>query len=137
MKPRGILYWLLLAIGIATAFSGAVQLVHPSFVLGIVSAEATPASQHFFGIVGMFMLLFGGLLTHALLDGRDPGMVLLWTGLQKLGAAAAVGLGVMHHIFSGTALLIAGFDLLSGILIFVYRMSLASESSAQWTASGR
>jgi len=137
MKQRGVLYWLLVVIAGATAISGAVQLVQPAFVLGIVSGEATATSQHFFGIVGMFMLLFGGLLAHALLAAETADLVLLWAGLQKLGASAAVGLGVMHHIFSSTALLIAGFDLLSGILIFVYRMS-ANESRTPWKApSGR
>jgi hypothetical protein len=138
MKPRGVLYWLLVAIAAGTAISGAIQMIRPAFVLAIVHGEATPSSEHFFGIVGMFMLLFGGMLAHALLDGGDPALVLLWAGLQKLGASVAVGLGVMHHIFSSTALWIAGFDLLSGILIFVYRASAAGERNTQWKAqSGR
>ena len=51
--------------------------------------------------------------------------VFLWAGLQKIGAFIAVGIGVFHEIFGPKSLIVAGFDLLSGILIFVY-MKLAS-----------
>jgi hypothetical protein len=44
----------------------------------------------------------------------------LWAALQKFGASAAVGLGVMHGVFSPVALGVAGFDLLSGILALMY-----------------
>jgi|HubBroStandDraft_4_1064222.scaffolds.fasta_scaffold297575_2 hypothetical protein len=133
MKSGGILYWLLLIIAVVTLISGVVQLVDPSFVLQIVAAEQTATTRHFFGIVGMFMALFGGMLTHALLRAEDPSIVLLWAGLQKLGASAAVGLGVLNHIFSSMALLIASFDLLSGVLIFVYLRNVT-----RWkTSNGR
>jgi len=135
MKNRGILYWLVLAIALATLISGIVQLLNPGFVLRIVSAEETPATRHFFGIVGMFMALFGGMLAHALLRAERQTIILIWTGLQKIGASAAVGLGVNHQIFSSRALLISAFDLLSGILIFVYLGVLIAAGNTSWKPS--
>lgn len=101
--------------------SGLGQLVRPDLVLRLIGGETTPASLHFFGIVGMFMLLFGGMLLHALLTAGDHSVAVLWAGLQKFGAAGAVGLGVMNDVFSPLALAVAGFDLLSGFFIFAYR----------------
>jgi predicted acylesterase/phospholipase RssA len=115
--------WLCLAlaaIAIATVVSGAVQLIVPGFVLGFLDAEASPSSRHFFGIVGMFMVLFGGLMLHALARPRENPAAFLWAGLQKLGACAAVGLGVARGLFSPLALGVAGFDLLSGLLVLSY-----------------
>lgn len=110
----------LLAIAALTVLSGLVQLVRPSFVLGLIGAEATPVGAHAFGIVGMFMVLFGGLLWEGLAPRGPIPAALRWAGLQKLGAAAAVGLGVARGLFGPLALGVAGFDLLSGVLIFVY-----------------
>ncbi|MBN1209218.1 MAG: patatin-like phospholipase family protein [Myxococcaceae bacterium] len=110
----------LAAIAIATVVSGAVQLIAPGFVLGFLEAEASPSSRHFFGIVGMFMVLFGGLLLHALARPKENPAAFVWAGLQKLGACAAVGLGVARGLFSPLALGVAGFDLLSGLLVLGY-----------------
>jgi len=120
MNPRGILYWLVWLIAAATLVSGLVQMVTPGFVLGLVAGEKDPTSEHFFGIIGMFMLLFGGMLLHALRDPSRQTVAILWCGLQKFGASAAVALGVERHLFSILALGIAGFDFLSGILVLLY-----------------
>lgn len=113
---RGILA----AISGATVISGAVQLVAPGFELGFLQAESTATSRHFFGIVGMFMVLFGGLLLHALVRPRENPAAFVWAGLQKLGACAAVSLGVARGLFSPLALGVAGFDFVSGLLILGY-----------------
>ncbi len=131
MSSRAPLYWLLLIISVATVISGVVQLVKPDFVLGIVSAEATPASEHFFGIVGMFMALFGGMLMQVLLSNQQPPVVFLWAGFQKLGASAAVALGVARHVFGPLALGISAFDLTSGFLIFMYLRTLTSQKDGR------
>lgn len=115
---RTPLWWIVLGIALLTVISGAVQMVAPQFVLKLIAAEITGTSRHFFAIVGMFMVLFGGALWQALCSEGPQGIVFLWAGLQKIGAAAAVGLGVTQAIFGKVALLVAGFDLLSGLLIF-------------------
>jgi len=118
---------LLKAIAAVTVLSGLGQVFMPGFVLRLIGAEVTPASSHFFGIVGMFMALFGGLLLHALFA-RKPGPIpVFWCGLQKLGATAAVSLGVARGVFSALALGVAAFDLLSGVLILAYWFSIRKE----------
>lgn len=47
-------------------------------------------------------------------------MVILWAGLQKFGAVAGVGIGVLHGIFAPLALLVSVFDFVSGVLILAY-----------------
>ena len=123
---RRLLHGVLLIIAVATLVSGLVQLLSPGFVLRIVAAEQTATSRHFFAIVGMFMALFGGLLLQTLLAAVPAQPVFLWSGLQKVGASAAVGLGVVNHVFSAEALAIAAFDLICGILIFVYLWKASS-----------
>ena len=120
MKTKSLVYWLLVAIAAITAVSGLVQMLGARFMLGLLNADTAPAAAHFFAIVGMFMLLFGGLLLHALLSTGHHPLVLIWTGLQKIGAFVFVGLGVMNEIFSVLALGVAFFDLASGLLIFWY-----------------
>ncbi|SHE43691.1 hypothetical protein SAMN05443144_101291 [Fodinibius roseus] len=111
-------------IAAITIISGLVQAVNPALVLYIIDGAATPASTHFFGIVGLFMVLFGGLLYHALGATRHQPVAVFWCGFQKFGAAAAVGLGVSRDIFSWLALGVAGFDLVSGFLIMIYWYSI-------------
>lgn len=119
---------LLIAIAGITAVSGLTQMIVPGFVLGIIGAAVTPTSSHFFGIVGMFMALFGGLLLHALYAPPTPPLVLFWCGLQKFGATVAVAMGVVREVFSWLALGVAGFDLLSGVLILVYWYMIRKET---------
>ena len=120
MKQRDWLYRVLVMIAALTIFSGLFQVMAPGFELRLLSAEVTPTTSHFFGIVGMFMVLFGGAFLNALLSAGDQRIVVFWCSLQKFGASAAVGLGVLDHIFSPLALLVAGFDLCSGILGISY-----------------
>jgi hypothetical protein len=115
------------AIAAITMVSGAAQLILPGFVLDLLAAESTASTRHFFAIVGMFMFLFGGMLLHGLRVSNRPDVILLWASLQKFGAAAAVGIGVGRGVFSALALLVAGFDLLSGLLIFWYREKSARQ----------
>jgi hypothetical protein len=119
-KQKDWLYWLLVAIAAMTVVSGAVQAIDPAFILVPLKAQVTPTTEHFFGIVGMFMVLFGGMMLNALLGRTDQPVAVLWGALQKLGAFAAVALGVMHGIFSALALLVAVTDLASGILALSY-----------------
>lgn len=116
--------WLVGLIAIITILSGAVQMIWPAFVLDIVGGETTATSKHFFGIVGMFMVLFGGLALHGVRVGSAP--ALLWAGLQKFGAVAAVVLGIRHGVFSLAALPVGGFDLASGVLIILYWRKVAA-----------
>ncbi len=120
MNTRNWSYWVLLVIGVITIISGAVQVFWPGGELRMLEAGLTPTTAQLFATVGMFMVLFGGVLVHSLLCGAPDPVVIVWTGWQKLGSSAAVGLGVMHHIFSPLALLVAAFDCGSGVVAFLY-----------------
>ena len=78
-------------------------------------------TAHFFRIVGMFMVLFGGALLHAQRRREALALVLLWASWQKLLAAALVGWGVGRGVFASPALLVAGFDFASGLLFLDLR----------------
>jgi hypothetical protein len=83
MTRPGVLYWLVAAIAALSVVSGAVLILWPGGILGILGSEQSPTTLHFFGLVGMFMALFGGALLHALFSGRNAPIVVLWCGLQK------------------------------------------------------
>lgn len=118
------LNFLVLLISFATILSGVSQMVMPGFVLNVVGAEITDASAHFFAIVGMFMTLFGALMLHAMYSPYPQKTAIFWCAMQKLGAFAAVGLGIINGIFAPIAAGVAVFDLFSGVL-FLYYLKVA------------
>jgi hypothetical protein len=120
MKRPFWLYWLLIVIAGATMLSGITQMLVPWLVLGFVGGVTTGTAPYFFSIIGMFMLLFGALMLHALLDAGDHPIIVFWASMQKLGAAMAVGVGVASQVFTPIALAVAGFDLISGLLMLTY-----------------
>ncbi len=128
MKRKDWLYWLLALIAASTFLTGALQAINPAFILRLLSAETTITSQHFFAIVGMFMVLFGGATLHALLSSKHHPVVILWSGLQKFGASIAVALGVQHRIFSSLAMAVAIIDFISGVLAIWYWSRIRRES---------
>jgi len=111
---------LLRGIAATTAATGALQAAAPGVTLGVLRSEDSPAARHFFATVGMFMACTGGVL----LARPDDRAVVAMTAAQKLGAAAAVGIGVRRGVFSPLALGVAGFDALSGVLALDYRRRL-------------
>lgn len=117
----GLLYRLSWAIAAITVASGTFQIVFTGWELDFLDAENSTATRHFFAIVGMFMVLFGGLVLHALREPATARIPLLWASLQKFGAAIAVGLGVALDVFSPLALGVAVFDLASAVVYLMYR----------------
>lgn len=111
-------------IAAITILSGLAQVIKPQWVLAIIGGEQTPGGNHSFAIIGMFMMLFGALTIHALSSESQDPIAILWCSLQKLGAAVAVGIGVGKGLFSLLALLVAGFDLLSFVLMFIFWRSI-------------
>src|SRR5260221_10988815 len=83
MTRPGLLFWLVAAIAALTVATGVMQILWPGVILGILATDQTPAALHFFGLVGMFMALFGGVLLHSLFGGRDGPSVLSWGRVEK------------------------------------------------------
>ena len=117
---------LVIIISLITILSGLIQIIMPAFVLDIIGAETSPISSHLFAIVGMFMALFGGLMLHTVYSAHTSREAVLWCAFQKLGAFAAVSLGVTHGLFDFIAIGVALFDLFSGIL-FIYYLKYREE----------
>lgn len=121
----------LLAIAVVTVATGGAQIVAPSAMLEPLRVEDSPATRQLFATVGMFMAIVGALLFGALrrpVDARRP--VVFWASVQKLGAAAAVALGVRRAVFSRLALLVASFDFASGLLALDYWRRLGRRGPA-------
>lgn len=114
------MFKILFVIGLLTVVSGLTQMVFPGTVLSFMTAGSTPLARHSFGIVGMFMVFFGGALMHALLHRQHQPVVVLWASVQKSGAACAVSLGVIYGIFEPLALCVALFDACSGVIGLMY-----------------
>jgi hypothetical protein len=126
MRNRHLLFWLVVAIAAITVVSGIVQIFAPGIILRVLSTERTPASLHFFGLVGMFMALFGGALLNAMLNPTGNKVLIFWAGLQKIGAVFGVLIGVAHGVFSWLALPLPVFDLASAVVIFGYLLALGN-----------
>lgn len=109
---------LLVAVSALTAVSGLVQAAAPGPVLRVLGCEDSAATRQGFATVGMFMTIVGGGTLQALVSApsAEASRWVLWTGLQKLGAAAAVGIGVRRGVFGKPAILVAANDLGSGVL---------------------
>jgi len=114
-----------LAIAIITIISGLMQLISPSSVLGMVGVEITPTTQQLFATIGMFMIMFGALMVHAIYSIAQNGAAVLWSALQKIGASIAVFIGIFHHLFSPLAALVASFDFFSFILLIIYYRNIS------------
>ncbi len=129
MFKNQILLKIVFFIGIITILSGFSQMVKPDLVLSIIGGDQSPGGNHSFAIIGMFMVLFGGLLVHALSTETQSPTAVLWCSIQKLGAAMAVGIGYSKGLFSFLALAVAGFDLLSFFIMFTFWLSIRNNIS--------
>jgi hypothetical protein len=106
-------------IALGTLGAGLFQLAFPGVILDIIDGSDSTTAKHFFAIVGMFMALFGALTLHSLWTGQAVRMVVGWGAIQKLGASIAVGAGVANDVFGNLALLVAGFDAVSFIVMSI------------------
>lgn len=107
-------------IAAITVVSGLAQVVAAGLFLELFDAENTETTRYLFGIVGMFMAVIGGAVLHAMLDAGDQAIVILWAGIQKLGAVVAVGGAVVIGLFSPLALTIVVFDAASTVVNLAY-----------------
>jgi hypothetical protein len=114
------LHRLLLAIAAGTFLSGLVLIVFPGLVLDLLGAPTRTSDKLFFAIIGMFMAVVGGLLTHALLRPPPSRLVVGWSALQKLGASVAMAFAVVLDVFSLAGLGLVVFDFTSALVAGAY-----------------
>ena len=115
-----LLRLILLVIAAITVVSGLGQLLMPELVLTLIGGDTAPATAQGFATVGMFMAVTGAMFCQHLWRRSSDTVIPFWIGMQKTAAAILVGLGVSRGLFAPLALAVAGFDLLSGVLAFVF-----------------
>lgn len=115
-----LLRLILLVIAAITVGSGLGQLLMPELVLTQIGGSTAPATAQGFATVGMFMAVTGAMFCQHLWRRSTDTVIPFWIGVQKAAAAILVGLGVSRGLFAPLALAVAGFDLLSGVLAFVF-----------------
>lgn len=111
---------LLIIVAAITVVSGVAQLVAPEWVLAMIGASRLAPAPHLFATIGMFMGITGAMFLQTLLKHSAERAVPLWIGVQKVAAAALVGLGVARGLFGPVAIGVAGFDFISGMLTFLF-----------------
>jgi hypothetical protein len=116
----------LLTIAAGTFLSGLLLIVAQGFVLDALSAPSGTSERLFFGIIGMFMAVLGGLLTQTLLAPSPTAVVVGWSALQKFGASAAMSLAVVLDVFSYWGIALAAFDFCSALLAIGYWWQIRS-----------
>ncbi|MCU1346558.1 MAG: hypothetical protein JWL70_2824 [Acidimicrobiia bacterium] len=115
--PEAALRRPLMASGVITAASGVAMMLRPKPLLRMAGASAEQPAPFLFGVVGMFMTLSGGLLAQGAAARPADRRALQYSLAQKVGATAAVGLGVKRGRYKRRALLVASFDAASAALI--------------------
>ena len=110
----------LLVISAITVVTGASQLAMPDRMLEMAGAVPNPASSHFFATVGMFMVITGAMFFQALWLRTGERVVATWIGVQKLAAALLVGWAIQKGLMGAISWAVAGFDFVTGLLVFVF-----------------
>lgn len=110
----------LVAIAAVTLATGAAQLVAGSVLLGLIAQAPTPLAVHLFQTVGMFMAITGAMFLRALLTRSREGAVPFWIMVQKFAASLLVGWAWLKGDFVALSLFVAGFDALTGLLVFLF-----------------
>lgn len=113
----GALVQATVAIGWATALSGAGLIAAPRLAMRILGATPTEPADFFFRIIGMFMVVSGGTLAQGAPAGEAGVVARRWSVAAKAGAATAVTTGVLRGRFGKQALALAAFDAGAAALI--------------------
>lgn len=109
---------LCVAVGVITAFSGFLLLLFPKTMLDLLDAGTTDPAPYLFGIVGIFMLLFGGLTVDACRRPDPAPVVLFWATIQKVAACIAMLVGVFTDVYGVVALVFVAFDGVSALILW-------------------
>ena len=109
---------LCVVVGGITAFSGFLLLLFPKTMLDWLGAGTADPAPYLFGIIGVFMLVFGGLTIDACRRPDPPPVVLFWATIQKIGAVLAMLVGLFTDVYGILALLVALFDAVSALILW-------------------
>lgn len=128
-KPNG-LHSAVVAVAGVTFLAGLGALLTPRLLLQLLAVSAGGIGEFFLRLVGMLVVLFGGLLSHALIRPTYARPILFWAGLEKVGFAVALAAGYLTSTLGSLAVAIAAVDLVSGLILFAYRRAATKAASA-------
>lgn len=117
-------------VSLVTLILGIFQMLNPNAALGMMGkGEILPVAAHYFAMLGFFMVLFNGMVLHTVYETQTSKTIILWAALQKIGVAVLVFIGIFGGHFHFTAIGVALFDLIAGILFLFYLEQLNRSSS--------
>jgi hypothetical protein len=116
---------LLVIIAAITVLSGLLLLVASDWTLHLIATDQTALTAHFFATIGMFMVITGALFLQTLLTRSREPAIPFWIGMQKAASAVLMAWAVLRGLLFPLAWLVAAFDAVTAVLVFVFWRRLA------------
>ncbi len=114
----------MIVVATITIVSALFQIVLTEAALAFVGITSSDEATYLFRLASLLPGLFGGVLLHSRLAGREEPTVLLWASMQKLLVSGVVALGVLNKLLVGSALSVAGYDFVAGLFLLWYWSSV-------------
>jgi hypothetical protein len=121
MKTITWKYWVLLLSSFFNVLIGAAQVAMPATVMAQLQVTVDVNTVQFFATLGFLLVVIGGLQINSFLFTKpDQPLVIFWSGIEKIGAAAAVIVGALHHVFGPIMFFVGSMSVLLGLLHLWY-----------------
>ena len=121
MKTINWKYWILLSSSFFNVAIGVAQVAMPATVMGQLHVTVDVNTLQFFATLGFLLVVIGGIQIQSFLFTKpDQPLVIFWSGVEKLGAAGAVTVGALHHVFGPIMFFVAFMSVLLGLLNLWY-----------------
>jgi hypothetical protein len=121
MKTVNWKYWILLSSAFFNVAIGLSQVLMPATVMAQLHVTVDVNTLQFFATLGFLLVVIGGLQIQSFLFTKpDQPLVVFWSGVEKLGAAGAVTVGALHHVFGPIMFFVAFMSVLLGLLNLWY-----------------
>jgi hypothetical protein len=121
MKTINWKYWILLSSAFFNVAIGVGQVAMPATVMAQLHVTVDVNTLQFFATLGFLLVVIGGMQIQSFLFTKpDQPLVVFWSGIEKLGAAGAVTVGALHHVFGPILFFVAFMSVLLGLLNLWY-----------------
>jgi hypothetical protein len=121
MKTVNWKYWILLSSAFFNVAIGLSQVLMPATVMAQLHVTVDVNTLQFFATLGFLLVVIGGLQIQSFLFTKpDQPLVVFWSGVEKLGAAVAVAIGALHHVFGPIMFFVGFMSVLLGLLHLWY-----------------
>lgn len=121
MKTISWKYWILLGSAFFNLGIGLAQVFAPRAVMAQLQVAVDLNTVQFFWTLGFLLVVIAGLQIQSYLFTKpDQPLIVFWSGVEKLGAAGAVTVGVLHHVFGPIMFFVAVMSVLLALLHLWY-----------------